>query len=99
MVKKVTADEVLRRLKDGEVVHVIDVREVNEVATGKIPGATHIPFGHLVLRKNELDKDETYVVVCQSGNRSKAACGILEALNYHVEELVGGMHNWKGELA
>jgi len=96
MAKQVTPEEVAKCLQNGEEIIVIDVREKNEVATGKIPGAKHIPLGHLALRKDELDKKKSYIITCQSGNRSKAACGILEALGYKVEDMVGGMNNWKG---
>ncbi|MCG5103928.1 rhodanese-like domain-containing protein [Oceanobacillus alkalisoli] len=97
MAKQVTPEEVARRLQYGEEIFVIDVRQGSEVATGKIPGAKHIPLGHLALRTNELDKDKTYIVTCQSGNRSKAACGILEALGYKTLDMIGGMNNWRGE--
>lgn len=98
MVKQITPEEVAKRFEKGEKVSIIDVRENAEVATGKIPGAQNIPLGQLALRKGELDKKQNYVIVCQSGNRSKAACGILEALGYKVENMIGGMNNWKGEL-
>ena len=97
MAKQVTPEEVAKRLQNGEEVIVIDVREGSEVATGKIPGAKHIPLGHLALRKGELDKQKTYIITCQSGNRSKAACGILEALGYKVEDMSGGMNQWGGK--
>ncbi|MBP1917256.1 rhodanese-related sulfurtransferase [Lederbergia galactosidilyticus] len=97
MVKQVTPDEIAKHLRNGEEVNIIDVRENNEIATGKIPGAKHIPLGQLALRKDELDKDKSYIITCQSGNRSKAACGLLEALGYNVEDMVGGMNNWNGK--
>ncbi|MGF7014928.1 rhodanese-like domain-containing protein [Ornithinibacillus bavariensis] len=95
--KEITAKELEQKLTSGEKLNIIDVREDLEVATGKIPGAKHIPLGQLALRKNELDKDKTYIITCQSGNRSKAACGILEALGYKVEDMVGGMNSWSGK--
>ncbi|WP_033829712.1 rhodanese-like domain-containing protein [Bacillus andreraoultii] len=98
MTKRVTAEEVCKRMKNGEECSIIDVREAFEVAEGKIPGAKHIPLGELAFRKHELEKDKTYVVVCQSGNRSKAACGILEAFGYHVEDMIGGMNAWGGKI-
>ncbi|WP_240508041.1 rhodanese-like domain-containing protein [Virgibacillus indicus] len=52
----------------------------------------------MALRKEELNKNETYVIVCKSGNRSKAACGVLETLGYKVEDMVGGMNYWNGVL-
>ena len=98
MAKHINAGEIVRRLQSGEEVNIIDVRERLEVLTGKIRGAKHIPLGLLALRKNELEKDKTYIVTCQSGNRSKAACGLLEALGFKAENMVGGMNSWSGEI-
>lgn len=84
----------MKRLQNGEEVTVIDVHESSEVAAGKI----QIPLGQLALRKDELDKEKNYIITCQSGNRSKAACGLLEALGYKVEDLVGGMNTWSGKI-
>lgn len=97
MVNQVTPKEVAKRLQNGEKVTVIDVREKGEVATGKIPGAKHMPLAQLALRKTELDKNANYIVTCQSGNRSKAAAGLLEALGFNVEDMIGGMNNWQGK--
>ncbi|MCT2536762.1 rhodanese-like domain-containing protein [Aquibacillus koreensis] len=98
MPKQVTPEEVSDRIKQKEKIHVLDVRENDEVAEGKIPRAKHIPLGHLAIRKAELEKDKAYTVVCRSGNRSKAACGILTALGFEAENMVGGMQEYKGEL-
>jgi rhodanese-related sulfurtransferase len=98
MAKLVTPEEIMKRLQNGENVSIIDVREHEEVANGKIPGAKHIPLGQLVLRKNEIDKANENVIVCQSGGRSKAACGILAALGFKVVDLMYGMNNWQGNV-
>lgn len=87
----------MKRLQNGEEVTIIDVRESSEVTVGKISGAKHIPISQLALRKGELDRDKSYIITCQSGNRSKAACGILEVLGYKVEDIVGGMNNWSSK--
>ena len=36
--KEITAQEVQQRLENGEVLNIIDVREVDEVEAGHIPG-------------------------------------------------------------
>lgn len=73
---EVQKQQVYWKNKDSKV-FIIDVRESGEVAGGKIPSANNIPLSKLALRKGELDKEKSYVVVCQSGHRSKAACGFL----------------------
>ncbi|EOR23199.1 rhodanese [Niallia nealsonii AAU1] len=42
--KQLTAKEVEKLLREGKALNIIDVREVDEVATGKIQGAIHIPL-------------------------------------------------------
>ena len=34
----------------GDGVAIVDVRETEELATGHLPGATHVPRGHLESR-------------------------------------------------
>lgn len=44
-VKTITTEEVQERLENGETLFLVDVREDEEVATGKIPEAVHIKMG------------------------------------------------------
>ena len=41
-VKTITTEEVQERLENGEALFLVDVREDEEVAAGKIPEAVHI---------------------------------------------------------
>lgn len=93
--KQMTSAEVQNGLGKNEF-EVIDVREVSEVAEGKIPGAIHIPLGLLEFRMNELDKKKTYVMVCRSGGRSSRATQFLEYQGYNVINMLGGMMSWQG---
>lgn len=79
-------------------VEVLDVREHQEVAQGKIPGARHLPLGELLQRLNELDRAKEYIIVCRSGNRSSLACEWLSERGFQVKNMTGGMMNWKGEV-
>jgi len=98
MTKQTTTEEITQRIKNGEKLSIIDVRESFEVINGKIPGAKHIALGELASHLSELDKNEEHVLVCQSGGRSKAACGLLEANGFKTVNMVGGMNDWKGQL-
>lgn len=98
MTKQITPEEVNQLIENGDAISILDVRESAEFLGGKIPGAQNISFTQLALRKDELDKETDYVVVCQSGNRSKAACGILEALGFNPINMTGGMNEWQGKL-
>lgn len=95
--RQMTPEEVQYGLGKNEF-DVIDVREVNEVAQGKIPGAIHIPLGLLEYRMNELDKNKAYVMVCRSGGRSSRATQFLEYYGYNVINMQGGMMAWRGPV-
>lgn len=96
--KEMTAEEVAKLLKSGENLSVIDVRENEEVAQGKIPGAKHIPLGEIPDRKDEMNKQKSHVIVCRSGSRSGNATQYLEKQGYDVTNMTGGMLDWKGEI-
>ncbi|GIO28702.1 rhodanese-like domain-containing protein [Ornithinibacillus bavariensis] len=96
--KEITPDELAIKMRNGEKLHIIDVREDEEVATGKIPGARHIRLGDLEDRLDELDKNEHYYMVCRSGGRSSMACEILLEKGFSVTNMVGGMLSWDDEL-
>lgn len=96
--KTITTVEVQEKLAAGEKLNLIDVREVEEVEAGKIPGITHIPLGLLEFRMNELDKKVPYIMVCRSGGRSGQATAFLEQQGFDVANMNGGMLNWAGEV-
>ena len=49
--------EMLKKLDKGEKVLVIDVRTDEEIKSGSIPGAIHIPMEQLEGRMKEIPKD------------------------------------------
>jgi len=93
-----TTAEVQRAIEAGTALKLIDVREVEEVEVGHIPGIINIPLSTLELHMPELDKNEKYVVVCRSGNRSGIATQLLESHGFDVTNMVGGMLEWQGEV-
>jgi rhodanese-related sulfurtransferase len=73
----------------------VDVREPEEWADGRMPGAVHIPLGDLARRADELPTDEKIVTVCRSGGRSLDAVDILKASGREdVVSMAGGMIEW-----
>ncbi len=94
--KEYTTNQVQEKLN--EDVTLIDVREADEVAQGIIPGALHIPLGLLEARMHELDKKETYIMVCRSGGRSGRAAELLESHGFTAINMAGGMLDWKGPV-
>lgn len=96
--KTISASEVQKRLEQGETLNIIDVREVEEVQGGHIPGVVNIPLGLLQFRIQELSKETPYIIVCHAGGRSAQATMFLENQGYDVTNMEGGMLAWAGEV-
>ncbi|KOR88881.1 rhodanese-like domain-containing protein [Paenibacillus solani] len=96
--KEILPKDVEQKLNDGLVLNIIDVRETEEVAEGKIPGAVNIPLGLIEFCKQDLDRSKEYVLVCRSGGRSGRAAEYLEGQGYRVVNMTGGMLAWEGKM-
>jgi molybdopterin/thiamine biosynthesis adenylyltransferase/rhodanese-related sulfurtransferase len=97
-VNSVSTETAAERIASGYT--VLDVREPDEYQEGAIPGAIHIPRGHLESQvENRLtDKTTPVLVYCASGVRSVFAANTLQDLGYEtVVEMAGGFNRWKDE--
>lgn len=74
---------------------IIDVRNADEFAAGHAPGAMFMPLPTVPLRLADLDRRESYFVVCDSGARSFQACSYLAQHGYDVRNVHGGMSAWR----
>lgn len=94
----ITADETLARLEKGAV--LIDVREVAEYQDGHISGSVNIPLGTLLNQIAEAvnDKEQTIIVYCRSGNRSKKAADELLQQGYLNVYDLGGINTWPYDI-
>lgn len=82
--------------KPGKEVRLIDVRQPEEFAGGRVPGAVNLPLGDLDKSFDALATSQTIYVICRSGARSAAAC---EKLSRHFPEkrvvnVEGGTSAW-----
>jgi sulfur-carrier protein adenylyltransferase/sulfurtransferase len=87
-----------RELIESQEPVVVDVREQDEWDEGHIPGAVHIPRGHLESRIERAapDRSRRILVYCSAGNRSAFAAKTLSELGYEdVVSLAGGFTDWK----
>ncbi|WP_256761563.1 rhodanese-like domain-containing protein [Cohnella sp. WQ 127256] len=91
----ITVEELKARLDAGQQIHLIDVREDEEVAQGMIPGAIHLPLGQIAQQLNAIPKEDEVIFICRSGYRSDQACQYLSSLGYKgTTNLIGGMLAW-----
>lgn len=93
-----SADELRRELDTGSPV-LIDVREPEEFAAGRVPGAINLPVGSLPLAASGLDRHAEILVICRSGRRSiTASKRLLKAGFTNVRDVQGGTAGWTGPL-
>jgi glyoxylase-like metal-dependent hydrolase (beta-lactamase superfamily II)/rhodanese-related sulfurtransferase len=77
---------------------ILDVREKDAYAAGRIPGAKLLPRGQLELRINEEIPDPTVRIVtyCEFGKISTLAAATLRELGFNrTAALDGGMKAWR----
>jgi rhodanese-related sulfurtransferase len=96
--KEITPQQVVERLKNGEALKLLDVREPAEWIEGHVIGAKHIPLGQLLMRIDELDPNVETIVMCLSGGRSGLACELLSEKGYDVVNMMGGLGAWTDDF-
>jgi adenylyltransferase/sulfurtransferase len=95
----ITAPELADRLKTGNDLRLLDVREPHELEISRLEGATVIPLGQLAARLSELDSAEDMVVLCKAGTRSARALELLVSSGFRkVKNLKGGINAWAKEV-
>ena len=89
-----------------DVTILIDIREPAEYASGRLPGAVHVPRGvlefeiHGLVENHNAEhpddaEDHPVVLYCGSGGRSALAAATLAELGYrNVKSMAGGIAAW-----
>ncbi|HSL54404.1 MAG TPA: rhodanese-like domain-containing protein [Pyrinomonadaceae bacterium] len=98
--EEITPAELKQRLDKGDDIQIVDVREDNEVAVGRIPDSIHIPLGQVLNRMNEVDPNRETVVYCKMGGRSARAIDALQRSGFQgkLVNLKGGILRWSDEV-
>jgi len=98
--EEITPAELKQRLDNGDDIQIVDVREDNEVAIGRIPNSIHIPLGQILSRMKDLDPNRETVVHCKMGGRSARAIEALQRSGFQgkLVNLKGGIIRWSDEV-
>ena len=93
----IDVQEAERRLREDPAGPILlDVREPNEFAEVRAPGAVLVPTSQFMTRVGELPTDRPLLVVCHLGSRSAAVVGYLtRAGRTDVVNVAGGMDAWE----
>ena len=74
---------------------LLDVREPFEFQIAAISNSVLIPMNQIAERAQELDKDQSIVVICHHGMRSDSVAYYLDQQGFsQIYNLTGGIHAW-----
>lgn len=90
-IREIDVQHAARLTEAGEAL-LLDVREDDEWAAGRAPGAEHVPLGSL--QPAEVPTSRPVLALCRSGNRSGEAAQALAAAGVDVRNVTGGMKAW-----
>ncbi len=96
-IKEFSTDDVKKKLDAGEQFHLIDVREGEEYARGRLPGAVSLCKGIIErdIEEKAPDFDAPIVLYCGGGFRSALAAENLQKMGYkNVASMWGGWRVW-----
>jgi SulP family sulfate permease len=75
---------------------VVDVREPREFGQGHVPDAHSIPLADILADNLQFPPDQSIVLVCRSGRRSRRAAMVLTSKGLeNIIILKGGMAAWE----
>jgi rhodanese-related sulfurtransferase len=97
---EITAEEVKGRLDRAEQFILLDVREPWEFETARIEGARLMPMGDVPSRAHqELDPDDSIIVVCHHGVRSMNVTVWLRQQGFEgAQSMRGGIDAWSRQV-
>ena len=100
MYEQITSQEAKAIMDTGEDFVVLDVREQEEYDAGHIHRAILIPYTDIEQKAEAVlaDKNQTVLVYCRSGRRSKIAAESLAKLGYVKVKEFGGILDWPYEI-
>jgi rhodanese-related sulfurtransferase len=99
-VTEISIEEVHAKLRRGDSLYLIDVREDREWNAGHIQGARHLGRGVIErdLEKAIADPNAEIILYCGGGFRSALAAESLAKMGYtRVASMVGGWRAWTGK--
>lgn len=90
----------LLKYKDIPGAILLDVRDQEDYADGHIPGSINLQLASISDIDDYAPNLETPIFVyCYGGMRSYQAAAILQGMGYHYVTNIGGIDQYKGELA
>ena len=95
MISEISVTDLSRRIAGPDAPVVLDVREPQEIAIARFPGAVEIPMQSVPSRMAELDRNAEIFVLCHHGMRSAHVADYLAEQGFtRVGNVTGGIDAW-----
>ena len=77
---------------------IIDGRRAEDFASDHIPGAINIEWRQVLAQREDIPRDKTVLIYCNTGSLSAQAAFALKVIGYsNVKVLTGGFNTWKAK--
>lgn len=98
--QKITPEVAKSMIDQDSSIIILDVRRQDEYDNGHIPNAILIPDYEILEKAESIlkDKNQTILIYCRSGNRSKKAALNLIDLGYKQVYDFGGIIDWPYDI-
>ncbi len=90
-IEEITVDQLAELLPGARLV---DVREPDEYAEARVPGAVLVPLASVPDRLDAFEGEGPAYVICKSGARSMRACEYLQSKGIEAVNIAGGTMAW-----
>src|SRR5689334_18726400 len=95
MLSEISVQDLSKRMAEPQPPVVLDVREPQEIAIARFPGALEIPMQSVPSRIDELDQSAEIFVLCHHGMRSAHVAEYLAEQGFtRVGNVSGGIDAW-----
>jgi rhodanese-related sulfurtransferase len=95
----ISPEQLDARIKRGEALRLVDVREPVEYEIARIEGAELLPLSRFNEWAHSLNPEEEIVVMCHHGIRSAQVCSVLARGGFvKLYNLAGGIDRWSHEV-
>lgn len=78
----------------GREASIVDVREADEYAEARVPGAKNLPLSSLASSLSDLPARQPVYIMCASGGRSARATAFLAEQGFDAVNVLGGITEW-----
>jgi rhodanese-related sulfurtransferase len=95
MLSEISVQDLSKRMAEPQPPVVLDVREPQELAVARFPGALEIPMQSVPSRLDELDRSAEIFVLCHHGMRSAHVADYLVDQGFtRIGNVTGGIDAW-----